>query len=159
MKRPINEEANIQLYSIFQIGCKRTKSHVGEGGHMHAQRVPRTYTEKSRRPGSCRYDIFKFKNTLFLSGSEERPGERVLQQGRELHRSRQDLRRGDHLHRVPQQVCAGSYCSFLLLFSPGLRIRIRVKSWIRIFVKSPNSYRGSWTLTIRGSLRDVVYLG
>jgi hypothetical protein len=52
MKRPISEKANIQLYSIFQIGCKRTKSHVeGGGGHMHAQRVPRSYTEKSRRPG------------------------------------------------------------------------------------------------------------
>ncbi len=52
MKRPINEKANIQLYSIFQIGCKRrTEFHVGEGGHMHAQRVPRTYTEKSPRPG------------------------------------------------------------------------------------------------------------
>ena len=79
---------------------------------MHAQRMPLTYTEKSRRPGSCSYDIYKFKNTLFLSGSEERAGERVLQQGRELHRSRQDLRGGNHLHRVPQQVCADSPSCF-----------------------------------------------
>ncbi len=34
-------------YSIFPIGCKRTKSHVGEGGHMHAQSAAHIYREKS----------------------------------------------------------------------------------------------------------------
>ncbi len=142
MKRPISEKANIQLYSLFQIGCKRTKSRVGGGVHMHAQRVPRTYTEKSRRPGWCSNGIYKLKNTLVLSGCEERAGERVLQQGRELHRSRQDLRGGNNLHRVPQQVCAFffsfclfSNCFFFLLFSPGLQIRIILGTCVLIRIR------------------------
>ncbi len=40
-----------ELYCIFQIGSLHIKTHMGRGGNMHAQRMPRTYTKKSRRPG------------------------------------------------------------------------------------------------------------
>jgi hypothetical protein len=50
--RPINEKANVQLYSIFQI------LRGGWGPHMHAQRMPRTYTEKNCLPGLCSYGLY-----------------------------------------------------------------------------------------------------